>query len=212
MLVTPSLVGWWRFEGNANDSSGKGNNGTVYGSSLDTGKFGRCYSFDGVDDYVDCGAGASLDITDAITIEAWVYSNGDARYEHIASKRQENTQTCYGLLKTYNTQKIMFEYGDPTGVWTGVEGGDFPLNQWTCVAVTVKGTAYNFYIAGQAAGNGNLANAIPSLPAVSLRIGYYDGPYDERWNGLIDEVCIYNRALSAEDVKRLYLGLHPLNK
>jgi len=203
MLVTPSLVGWWRFEGNANDSSGKGNNGTVHGSSLDTGKFGRCYSFDGVDDYVDCGAGASLDITDAITIEVWVYSNGDARYEHIVSKRQADSQTQYGLLKT-NTQKIMFEYGKLDGSWNGVSGDDFPLNQWTHVAVTVKGTAYNFYIAGQAAGNGNLANAIPSLPAVSLRIGYYDGSYDERWDGLIDEVHIYNRALSPQEIRSLY--------
>ena len=41
MLVTPSLVGWWRFEGNANDSSGNGNNGTIYGASLDTGKLGK---------------------------------------------------------------------------------------------------------------------------------------------------------------------------
>ena len=99
MLVTPSLVGWWRFEGNANDSSGKGNNGTVYGSSLDTGKFGRCYSFDGVDDYVGLPEppAASTNINTG-SVFAWIKTpNAGTGYQGIVVK-----QFAYGMFLVDN--------------------------------------------------------------------------------------------------------------
>ena len=70
------LVGYWKFDeikgGIAKDSSGNGNDGTIYGAEAIAGKTGQVLSFDGVNDYVDCGNNGSLKITDAITVEAWV--------------------------------------------------------------------------------------------------------------------------------------------
>ena len=53
----PNCVGLWHFNGDANDSSGNENHGTVYGATLyNAGKFGQCYDFDGVNDYIDLGS------------------------------------------------------------------------------------------------------------------------------------------------------------
>jgi hypothetical protein len=57
-VPTNGLVGWWPFNGNANDESGNGNNGTVNGATLTTDRNGvanSAYSFDGVNDYIDVG-------------------------------------------------------------------------------------------------------------------------------------------------------------
>ena len=71
-VPTNGLVGWWPFNGNANDESGNGNNGTVNGATLTTDRFGvanKSYSFDGVDDYIDIGDWA---IGGEISIAVWV--------------------------------------------------------------------------------------------------------------------------------------------
>jgi hypothetical protein len=71
-----NLVAEWHLdEGSgptAVDTSGNGNDGTIYGASWTDGKRGKGLSFDGTDDYIDCGQGSSLKITGAITVEAWV--------------------------------------------------------------------------------------------------------------------------------------------
>ena len=57
-VPTNGLVGWWPFNGNANDESGNGNNGTVNGANLTADRFGnvnKAYSFDGIDDFIDLG-------------------------------------------------------------------------------------------------------------------------------------------------------------
>ena len=60
----------------AKDESGYGNDGIIHGATWTTGISGKALSFDGIDDYIDCGNDASLDIADEITIEAWMYPYG----------------------------------------------------------------------------------------------------------------------------------------
>jgi hypothetical protein len=76
----PSLVGWWKMdEGSgtiATDSSGNGNDGVISGDpEWVTGWFGGALKFDGIDDGVNCGNDAIFDITDEITLAAWVNAN-----------------------------------------------------------------------------------------------------------------------------------------
>ena len=171
------------------------------------GKAGKGTLFNGTTSFVDCGNDSSLNITDAITIEAWVYNTGSINYEHVVGKRTSLDITQYGLIKS-NADKIMFEYGKPGGGWRAVTGDDFPLNRWAHVAVTINGTAYNFYVYGESAGSGNLLTVTYSVDA-PVYIGTYGsagGPTFEQWNGKIDEVRIYNRALSATEIKRNYLS------
>ena len=71
-----TCVGKWLFDDGAgdvtNDSSGKGNDGEIHGAQWVGGKFGEALEFNGVSDYVDCGNDASLNITDEITVAAWI--------------------------------------------------------------------------------------------------------------------------------------------
>jgi len=73
------LVGYWNFDQGsgttASDSSGYNNHGTIYGASWTSGKVGGALSFDGLDDYVDCGNSETLDPTQEATVEAWVNFN-----------------------------------------------------------------------------------------------------------------------------------------
>ena len=75
------LVSYWQFHESSSGSAdgqttydeiSNSNDGTIHGATWTTGKYGAALEFDGVDDYVDCGNDDSLDITDTITIEAWV--------------------------------------------------------------------------------------------------------------------------------------------
>ena len=76
-VPTNGLVGWWPFNGNANDESGNGNNGTVNGATLTTDRFGvlnKAYSFDGVDDYVNVNNSSTLNPSQ-LSINCWILAN-----------------------------------------------------------------------------------------------------------------------------------------
>ncbi|MCK5450125.1 DUF2341 domain-containing protein, partial [Candidatus Pacearchaeota archaeon] len=121
-----SLVGWWRLEqGNGTsfeDSSSWGNNGSCSGSTCPNwtiGYRGKAYDFDGVDDSIDCGNDSSLDVTDEITIEAWV-------------KPEENNFNSLGgtittdgthIIHTFTSNGVFEWEGDTVDVEVLVVGG-----------------------------------------------------------------------------------------
>ena len=75
-VPTNGLVGYWPFNGNANDESGNNNNGTVSGATLTTDRFGnanKAYSFDGTNDYISVLDNNSLDLTNQLTLSAWFF-------------------------------------------------------------------------------------------------------------------------------------------
>src|ERR1019366_3185308 len=74
-FLTNGLVAYYPFNGNANDASGNGNNGTVYGAILTTDRFGNsnsAYSFDGASSYIEVPSNASLLFSNQLTISAWI--------------------------------------------------------------------------------------------------------------------------------------------
>ena len=72
MLKDRGLVGYWRFEGNADDCSGNNNNGTVYGATQVDGKFGKAYNFDGTQYISKESDNSILDLTNSVTISCWI--------------------------------------------------------------------------------------------------------------------------------------------
>ncbi|MHC4499185.1 MAG: LamG-like jellyroll fold domain-containing protein, partial [Planctomycetota bacterium] len=181
------LTAHWRFDDDVKDSSENGYDGTIVGApSYADGRIGKALDFDGLNDHVEVpGLTNPVNMTYAL----WVKANS--------------------LSGNYNT---LLEFGndDP---WFGIRysgkiefyncvTSSYPITigQWHHIAVTSDGAQSIIYIDGAACGTGP-----PNTQSgTGLGIGYHDG--DAHFDGLIDDVHIYNRALSEEEVRALAAG------
>lgn len=205
------LVGYWPFNGNANDESGNGNHGTVHGSTLVEDRYGNlngAYSFDGMDDYIEVSSFSSLSFTE-ITISAWVKTALD----WINNRRIVTIDD--GLDSEYHYFDIESHSGRGIEVFidqesVGTSGWEFEHDIWTQITVTYDGTNVEIYINGQKTATG-LRNA--SSRSGVLYIGGVDSPSGSAriWDGEIDDVRIYNRALSEAEIKMLSRIKNPEN-
>lgn len=226
LSVTPNslssgLVAWYPFSGNANDSSGNGNNGTVYGATLVADRFGKpssAYSFNGINNYISTANSNSLSINGDITMVAWIFDYGASNHYHTILNKRINSNWSYDL-------DYSFYYGpggSPTEVnkiFTGrrfnttipsdyqFSNDTISFNQWQCVIVTIQNNMTTFYLNGKNAGyniNGNIfANPMVDQP-VGLTIGSANP--GEWMSGIIDDIRIYNRALTQQEIS--YLSTH----
>ena len=106
-VPTNGLVGWWPFNGNANDESGNGNNGTVNGATLTSDRFGNAssaYSFDGVDDYIEIQLNQSL----SYTYSAWVNFNNFTQANQTVLQHKDNCGRGGGALFCIQNNQLHF--------------------------------------------------------------------------------------------------------
>jgi len=212
-LTQPSLVGWWRFEEgsgtDANDSSGYGNHGTLNGDpNWVAGKEGSyALDFDAVGDYVSVpDTDDSLDVDSNITIAAWVKLNSTAAAATIAGKQPSGTAADNYpgnyLFMTVAGGKLRLVHQTSTGTdfayyesTAAVGAGD-----WDHAAVTlVEGDTVEFYIDGSPAGTTAQSATFGIVNDEPVRIGVKKNMVT--WfNGTMDDLRIYNRALSAADI------------
>jgi len=201
------LMGRWEFdEGSgttAADSSGNGNTGNVNGASWVDGKYGKALSFDGVNDYVEVKDSNSLDITGNITIAAWVYPlNVTGETGYILNKGPGNAgiwlQVSYG-----GYVKFAARNSADTG-WVYLTDDTTPLstNNWHHVAAIYDRSYIRIYVNGREVKNKAISDQLLTYTQ-PLEIGRRIAcPYC--FNGAIDEVRIYNKALSSDEVLNLY--------
>ncbi|WP_445474203.1 disaggregatase related repeat-containing protein [Methanococcoides methylutens] len=203
-----SPVAYWKFDENtgtiAADSSGNNNDGTINGATWTQGVVGdAALSFDGVDDYVDAGNGANLNIPgNQITMEAWVYPTSLSE-SYIISKHPGDTVTSgYNLLITQN--KFYFRLGDGTTRYQLVLPHGMSTNTWYHVAAVYDGTSMKIYrngteLSGSTPFSGNIG-----ANSYNVTIGKSVSGTSYSWNGDIDDVKIYDRALSGEEILSHY--------
>ncbi len=205
---TEKLVSYWKFDGNADDSI-VGNNGTVNGATLAQGISGQAYNFDGVNDYINISDSSSLHV-DNFTIAAWV-------------KIANNSQTG-GILSDdstgLNTQWELFIRGESGGKGALFYGPDetlitstttFENDSWYYLLAAYDGLNIYIYV------NGILENSsiVINGPNYSLSRTPGIGIINSNWtsgnffNGTIDEVKIWNYALSAEEIHGIYESQKP---
>ena len=206
------LVGYWNFdEGSgtiAYDSSGNGLDGTLNGDpQWVLGQVGGALEFDG-DDSVEIPHNPLLSITDEITITAWTYMNANASGEMaIVSKGGwEAIDLPYELTETSGAQ-IWWQFYDDGGRDTCAAPSP-PVEEWHHVAATYDGQIFKCYIDGELGDEWEYAGTMPENTA-SLTIGQRSrgGTY---YIGIIDDVAIYNRAFSADEIPGTMMGMGSL--
>jgi YD repeat-containing protein len=198
-----SLVGCWQFnEGAGNvaaDTSGKGNCGTITEPAWVCGKIGKALQFAGKS-YVEIPHNEVLNPRNAITIEAWIYPASNMQWRKIVSKSLgSNTDYC---IFQGSTNNLGFSLKMGTVARTVYSpAGSVPLGKWTHVAGTYDGTCMRLYINGIQVSSIAICGQI-NAHAEPLRIGG-DAP-DAYFAGMLDEISIYNIALTAAEILNHY--------
>jgi len=208
-----SPVGEWKFDDHtgtyANDTSGNNNNGSLGGGtagymptwqSSSSCHSGSCLKFDGTDDYIDMGNGASLSPTaNGITVEAWVYRTatltGGYRWDIVAKSGWCGGSYSMGIDSPTNNVE---DYVTVNGSCVGMDGSLFPMNQWVHEVMTAKaGGKLIAYINGIDVAETSLAAGTLNDNSNSLKINGYSFGQDvnpANLQGMIDNVTIYNYA------------------
>jgi len=199
--LEPNLVSWWKFdEGSgaiAHDSAGSNHGQLINGPVWTTGQIAGALSFDGINDFVNCGSGPSN--YDNITVSAWMKT---ATKGVLVSNRDAGGS--YGTW--YSLYSSSIEIGDNSqGGYRGVTFNTPTLNNvWHHIVYTKDGINHAIYV------DGSLDQQFTSNADISQNSPLFIG---KRWtqtssvfwfNGIIDDVRIYNRALSAGEVGQLY--------
>jgi hypothetical protein len=221
----PGLVSSWQAEGDYTDCNGL-NNGTQVGSvPFAPGKIGQAFSFPtpNAGNYVDLGNPASLKFTDAITIAAWIYptqapapSNLRAILVKWAQRFDppESIEDAYGLWTENGSGGNLQIFGAINQQRLGgpalephVDGGTVPLNAWSHVAMTfyVSPTDVNLKVYVNCSVVGSYAAGDhPIIPSDKrVLIGREDSGQTRPWAGLIDQVRVFDRALTAQEISQL---------
>jgi len=201
----PGLVGWWRFdEGTgtvAGDSSGNGNNGTIYGATWVTGKYGEALSFNGTNNQVNCGSGLA-DPT-VFTLAAWIKPTMGLGSQCDIIARGPGASLGGWELKIVggSTLEVGASFSDQ---WRSLDAsGVIVAGQWQSVVGIWNGTYFSLYLNGNpVAQSSNLGAYTRKLSASNVLIGTWAGSYNF-FDGIIVDARIYNRALSPAEIKTL---------
>jgi hypothetical protein len=202
------LVGWWPFNGNANDESGNRNDGTVVDGTLGTDRKNSpnsSYDFSG--GYVTI-ADTNYSVTTQITVSAWVNLRTNS-YHRIATKHAGCCNGNYGWMLARNAADSSYEWriSNNGNNWDGGNSpsGTSKLDTWQFLVATYDGRYKKIYIDGVEklsliGDTGSIYKS--SLP---LSIGR-DGQSSGQSFGKIDDVGIWNRALSQQEITALYIS------
>ncbi|MCE7011908.1 PQQ-dependent sugar dehydrogenase [Kibdelosporangium philippinense] len=180
------------------DRTGGGHTGVVSGATWGAGRNGGALSFDGVNDLVTVEDSNLLDLTNGMTLSAWVRPSSGAAAWRTVLLKERTDGLAYGLYSDNGASR--------PSAWLRVGADDrfvdgtaaVPANTWTHLAVTYDATTIRLYV------NGNQVATVPSAGSMTvsgnpLRIGG-NLIWGEYFGGLIDDIRIYNRPLSATEI------------
>jgi hypothetical protein len=195
-VPTNGLVGWWPFNGNANDESGNGNNGTVNGATLTTDRFGdanKAYSFDGVDDIIS----VNRNYMSAFSLSIWFSSSNLTEYNPLIDAFDENWE-----IQLKNTVPDFVSFISSNNYQEFMSSQTTVNNSWYNLVCNFSSNIVEFYL------NGNLTDQFNVNPLFNNNGNYFFGASlsgaDQYYNGKLDDIGIWNRALTQQEITDLY--------
>jgi hypothetical protein len=215
------LVAHYPFNGNANDESGNGNHGVVYGATLTEDRFGNlssAYYFNG-SSYINIGHLPQLVGAQGITVSAWIKKTTPNRVEGIVGKWNTSGDSFGNVFLLYNGEQTVVNKGRFCLNWSdynfsyGIEGTEnLVLNDWVLITGVWSSTNgfMGLYKNGALENYNIITNSIGETVNNDLTYPAVIGHWGRNWGGSyyflgdIDDVRIYNRALSQEEVLALY--------
>lgn len=214
--ATSGLVGYWKFDegsGNiAHDSSGNGNDGTINTATWTDGKVGKALHFNGVDSWVQIPNSPTLTALSQITLEAWV------KEDSISPQLKGIISKCDGAAPPTNAEyylgmgdsgKIGFETYNGVAIFSGSTTTRYitEAGKWYHVAGTWTGNAWAIYVNGVQVLSGTCTPQTTRSNTLDVQIGRHGSWSWVYFNGIIDEVRIYNRALTSDEIYNDYTGI-----
>ena len=211
-VPTNGLVGWWPFNGNANDESGNGNNGNVAGATLTADRFGvvnMAYSFDGDDDFIDCGTSTTLGVTSStvLSISFWFKRSLGGEFPIICKYQNYIGNNSNFYVGSGSTDILLS--GDGSNSFLASNSS----SDWNhCTVLISSGTnSTKVYLNGSLIQTGTL-NLSPTLSTWNLFFGRLygltiipeTGLYSTFNSGLLDDIGIWNRVLTICEIQDLY--------
>ena len=199
-VPTNGLVGWWPFNGNANDESGNGNNGTVNGATLTMDRFGnsnRAYSFNGINNDIVVNNNSALNLNTQLTISAWfaIDTSTSLNPLHLIMKGVGNYSIKTAVPNMFSFGNQNFEDIAYT------PSNSFTENQWINYTVVYNYPVASIYLNGVLSGSGN-ANGDFTGNNDPLTFGSYYSVLFSKTR--IDDIGFWNRALTQQEITALY--------
>lgn len=208
--------------GNAIDTSGNGYDGTIIGASQGAaGQIGNSYSFDGSDDYVLAGGGVvpAFEMSNSLTMALWVYPTGPGGGNFGGGEFYGTIINREGEYQLYRHQDgdLWFTIANGNPGWAAINMGNLtPQDSWTHLVFTYDANAASdqikLYVNGALtytqAGSGAIGDFVTTTNLDELRIGGRQADTAAIFEGQIDEVYLYNRAISAVEAQSLYSSIN----
>ncbi|RMF63822.1 MAG: LamG domain-containing protein, partial [Bacteroidetes bacterium] len=209
------LVAYYPFNGNANDESGNGHDGTVNGATLTSDRFGRddvAYSFDGNNDYIEVPSDPGFTMSE-ISISAWIWLDRDIGNEQA---RIVNRQSTSGGLEAWGLEifgnnyassgpgnKLAFHANTGTDAANTISPTLLETGRWYHVVGTSDGIEARLYINGVLDITAPAPGSLDPNNNADIVIGKTGPQSNFYFPGIIDDIRIYNRALSETEVAEL---------
>ena len=209
------LVGHWTMDGkdminNVADVSGQGNHGALQGHISTTtaiGVIGQALNFDGDDDYIDIGESAVLEPASVVSISTWFKRDGvQDTWVPLFQYGDVDTDPYGAYAFQFNNtadDDITFKISTSGASTEMTANTTINDGEWYHIAGTYDGSDMRVYINGAETNSTGKSGSLDGYGAIGLRIGTQVGS-GRYFDGVIDDVRVYNRVLSAEEISRLY--------
>lgn len=194
------LVGYWPFSGNVNDASGNKNNGIIHGVAPVEDRYGtinEAYRFNG-SSYIEVPDAPSLrDIKGSVTMAAWI--NPQKKYGDWITVMQKGDRKKLQYSLAVSSKRLVFADGGlDFAVMAKIE-----MNKWQHIALTYDGSNVSLYLNGSITGSWTHKKELLQNTN-SLFVGYDPCGGEEYFIGDMDDVMLYNRALTEKEIQDLY--------